>query len=68
MRGDASVNLGGIYGADVEDDGLVGPEVGVKYYVNESTFLFGNIAYEVPVSECCNDGNVPYALGVGFNF
>lgn len=62
------MNVGGIYGADVEDDGLVGPEVGVKYYVNESTFLFGNIAYELPVSECCNDGNVPYALGVGFNF
>lgn len=62
------MNVGGIYGADVDDDALMGPEVGLKYYVNESTFLFGNIAYEVPLDECCNNGNVPYALGVGFNF
>lgn len=62
------MNVGGLYGAGVRDDGLFGPELGLKYYVNESTFLFGNIAYEMRMDECCNDGNVPYALGVGFNF
>lgn len=64
----AGMNVGGIYGAGVRDEALFGPEVGVKYYVNESTFLFGNVAYEVPVDECCDNGVVPYALGVGFNF
>ena len=62
------LNVGGVYGAGIHDKALFGPEVGLKYYVNESTFLFGNIAYEVPIDECCNNGNVPYSLGVGFNF
>ena len=62
------MNVGGVYGAGIRDEALFGPEVGVKYYVNESTFLFGNIAYEVPFDNCCNDGVVPYTMGVGFNF
>jgi len=62
------VDLGGLYGAGVKDDGIVGPEGGVKYFVNESTFIFGSIAYLVPISECCNDGVIPYSLGIGFDF
>ncbi len=62
------MNVGAIYGAGIKDDAIFGPEVGVKYFVNESTFLYGNIAYEVPFDECCKDGIVPYTLGVGFNF
>ena len=62
------LNVGGVYGAGVHDKALFGPEVGIKYFVNESTFLFGNIAYEVPIDECCNNGNVPYSVGVGFDF
>lgn len=62
------LNLGGIYGAVVEDDGVVGPEAGLKYYVNESTFMFGNIAYESLIGSCCTDGNIPYSVGIGFNF
>lgn len=62
------MNVGAFYGAGIEDDASFGPEVGLKYYVNESTFLYGSMAYEVPIDECCNGGIVPYALGVGFNF
>ncbi|MEQ8231534.1 MAG: hypothetical protein RLW61_04855 [Gammaproteobacteria bacterium] len=62
------MNVGGIYGATVADEAVFGPEVGLKYYVNESTFMFGNISYEVPFDECCKDGVVPYSVGVGFNF
>lgn len=62
------VNVGGQYGPRLRDDGVFGPEAGIKYYVNESTFLFGNIAYETPIGECCKDGTIPYALGIGFNF
>lgn len=62
------LNLGGIYGANINDDGVVGPEAGLKYYVNESTFMFGNIAYETLIDNCCTNGNIPYALGIGFNF
>ncbi len=62
------VNIGGIYGAGVDDEAIVGPEVGIKYFVNESTFVFGNVAYEVPVDDCCRDGVVPYSVGIGFDF
>lgn len=62
------MNIGGVYGAGIRDEAIAGPEVGVKYFVNESTFMFGNIAYEVPVDECCNDGVVPYSVGIGFDF
>lgn len=62
------MNAGGVYGAAVRDEFVAGPEIGLKYYVNESTFMFGNIGYEVPVDECCNNGVVPYSLGIGFNF
>jgi hypothetical protein len=62
------INVGGIYGAGIEDNAIVGPEGGIKYFVNESTFIFGSIAYEVPVDECCKDGIVPYSLGIGFDF
>lgn len=62
------LNLGGIYGAGVTDDGVWGPEGGLKAYVNESTFIFGSISYEMLISECCTDGVIPYNLGIGFNF
>ena len=62
------MNVGFLYGADINDEAVFGPEAGVKYFVNESTFIFGNISYEVPVDECCNDGVVPYSVGIGFDF
>ncbi|MGH8658290.1 MAG: hypothetical protein ACREV4_07395 [Gammaproteobacteria bacterium] len=62
-------NIGGQYGAQLTDDGVFGPEVGLKYFVNESTFVFGNIAYETSIiDDCCTEGTFPYSLGIGFNF
>lgn len=62
------MNVGYIYGASTDDEAIFGPEVGVKYFVNESTFMFGNIGYEVPFDECCNGGFVPYSVGIGFTY
>ncbi|MGH8510705.1 MAG: hypothetical protein ACREU8_04785 [Gammaproteobacteria bacterium] len=62
------LNLGGQYGAGLNDDGVWGPEGGVKFFVNESTFIFGSVSYEMLISECCKDGVIPYALGIGFDF
>jgi hypothetical protein len=62
------MNVGGVYGAGIRDDAVFGPEGGLKYFVNESTFIFASIAYEVPIDECCHDGVVPYSLGIGFDF
>jgi len=62
------MNVGGVYGGAVDNEAVAGPEIGLKYFVNESTFVFGNIGYEVPVDECCGDGVVPYSVGIGFDF
>jgi len=62
------MNVGYVYGATTDDEAIFGPELGLKYFVNESTFMFGNIGYEVPFDECCNEGSVPYSLGIGFTF
>ncbi len=62
------LNVGAVYGASIDDEAIFGPELGLKYFVNESTFMFGNIGYEVPFDECCNNGSVPYSLGIGFTF
>lgn len=63
------VNLGGVYGGGLEEsDGVFGPEGGLKVYVNESTFVFGAVSYEMGFQSCCNDGIIPYSLGIGFNF
>ncbi|MFH0340999.1 MAG: hypothetical protein ACHBNF_02495 [Chromatiales bacterium] len=63
-----ALNLGGQYGARLTDDGVWGPEGGLKYFVNESTFIFGSVAYDMEISSCCSDGVIPYSLGVGFLF
>ena len=62
------LNLGGIYGAGIEDNGVWGPEGGLKYFVNESTFIFGSVSYEMIIDSCCHDGVIPYSLGIGFDF
>ena len=62
------MNVGYQYGASTDDEAVFGPEIGAKYFVNESTFMFGNIGYEVPFDECCNGGFVPYSVGIGFTY
>jgi hypothetical protein len=62
------VSLGGIYGKDVDEDFLWGPEVGLKYYVNESAFAYGLAAYQLNTDECCDDGTFNYTIGFGINF
>jgi hypothetical protein len=61
------VSLGGIYGKDVDEDFLWGPELGLKYYVNESAFAFGAAAYQLTADECCSDGVTNYVICFGIN-
>ena len=62
------VSFGGEYGKEIDEDFLWGPEVGLKYYVNESAFAFGLAAYQLNTDECCDDGTFNYTLGFGINF
>jgi len=63
------LSFGGNYGKEpIEEDFLWGPEVGLKYYVNESAFAFGAAAYQLKVTDCCDDGLTNYVIGFGINF
>lgn len=64
----AGAFVGGFYGKGVEDDGIYGLEGGLKYYVNEATFVQLGASYGPSFSEAFDQAILNYTLGVGFNF
>jgi hypothetical protein len=61
-------NVGYQYGDNVSDSWLAGPEVGIKYFVNSTTFIDVNAAYEFNLEEGLDDGAFFYGLGIGFKW
>ncbi|MFA9478709.1 outer membrane beta-barrel protein [Phycisphaerales bacterium AB-hyl4] len=65
-------NLGYVYGRDRADSGTVGPEGGVKWYLQETTFVFARAGFDVEFRSSSDidrrRGSWTYALGLGFNF
>ena len=61
-------NVGYIYGDGVQDAWIAGPEVGVKYFVNSTTFIGVSAAYEFNLEEGLDEGAFFYALGIGFKW
>jgi len=60
-------SIGYVYGDDVDDAFFAGPEGGVKYFVNNTTFVFGQVAYLFNWDE--DDASFwSYQLGVGFRW
>ena len=66
------VGLGYIYGDTVaKDTFFAGPEAGLKYFVNSTTFLYGLIQYqfffedEDEVGDVLDDGAFVYSIGIG---
>ncbi len=68
------VNLGYIYGDQVNDTWVAGPEGGVKYFVNETTYILGLVEYEFffdssdNIDDAFDDGRFVYIVGVGFRW
>ena len=68
------VSIGYLYGEDVEETFIAGPEAGVKYYVKPETFIYVRGAYEFLFDSAddadnqFDDGRFVYGLGIGFNF
>ncbi|MEA2707675.1 MAG: hypothetical protein QOF78_276 [Phycisphaerales bacterium] len=60
--------LGYIYGDAANDTWVAGPEVGVKYFVNSTTFIDLNAAYAFDLEEGFSDGAFFYQLGLGFRW
>lgn len=67
-------SFGGIYGENVNNTFAAGPELGVKYYADNNTFIYAQTEYQFTfrdsdeVGDAFRDGGFFHAIGVGFNF
>lgn len=67
-------SLGAIYGDGVNESAFAGLELGLKYYVLESTFILARAEYQFffdsgdSAEDNFDDGAWQYVIGVGFNF
>jgi hypothetical protein len=74
LRPFVGVNFGGVYGDNVTNTFVAGIEAGLKFYVQERTFLYGLADYawsfrnSDDADENFNDGGFQWSVGVGFNF
>jgi hypothetical protein len=59
-------NIGYIYGDVVDDNFMAGPEAGIKFFANATTYIQLNVAYEFFLCESLSDGQFQYSLSVGF--
>ncbi len=68
------VSLGYIYGDAVSDTWVAGPEVGARFFVNDTTFILGLIEYEFffdegdEIGDRFDDGWFVYTLAIGFRW
>ncbi len=68
LRPFIGANTGYIYGDGVQDSWEIGPEVGVKYYVNKTTFLLAQTEYQFHTRNDFKEGSWVHTVGLGFNF
>jgi hypothetical protein len=65
-------NFGYIYGEDVDETWAAGLEGGVKYFVNETTFILGRVEYQWFLDDNDNEGfdngQWVYVVGIGFRW
>jgi hypothetical protein len=68
------VNIGAVYGKGVHDTGIVGPELGLKYFVNDTTFVLAQSEYQYffdsgnSLTDNFDNGSFVHTLGLGFTF
>lgn len=67
-------SLGYLYGDNTNDTFAAGPEAGLKAYVNDTTFIYGSVAYEFlfddagDADDSFDDGQFVYGVGIGFRW
>jgi len=65
------VSIGYIYGNDesgIRDTFAGGPEAGVKYFINETTFVSLLVQYQFSFRDAFDEGLFTYGLGLGVRF
>jgi hypothetical protein len=67
-------SIGYLYGDSVEETFIAGPEVGVKAFVNTTTFILASVEYQILFEDAdeaddqFDDGRFVYNLGIGFRW
>lgn len=67
-------SIGYLYGDHVEETFIAGPEAGVKFFVNSTTFIFGSVEYQFlfenanDIDDQFDDGRYVHNLGIGFKW
>ena len=61
-------SVGYFYGDSSEDDWIAGPEIGVKYFVNSTTYIDLVAGYDFLLCEGLDEGQFLYGLGIGFKW
>ncbi|MDF2765088.1 MAG: hypothetical protein K0S81_2082 [Rhodospirillales bacterium] len=61
-------SVGYIYGDAVNEAWVAGPEGGLKFFVNNTTYLFGQTAYQFDLEDGFDEGSWIHNVGVGFKF
>jgi hypothetical protein len=61
-------NIGYQYGDLLEDSWIAGPEAGIKYFVNATTYIEGHVAYEWNLNNGPDQGQYFYGVGIGFKW
>lgn len=65
-------SLGYVYGDDINDSWVAGPEAGIRYFVNQTTFILAMVEWEFffdsgnDVNE--DDSAFIYVVGIGFRW
>jgi hypothetical protein len=68
------LSVGYVYGDNINDQFIAGPEGGLKFFVNDTTFIYGLVEYQFlfddadDVDEVYDDGRFVYGIGLGFTF
>lgn len=62
------VSLGYSYGDSTDDSWTLAPEAGLKYFVNDTTYLYGNVSYAFDLNDGFDAGGFVYGVGIGFKF
>lgn len=67
-------SIGYIYGDGVEEQFIAGPDAGVRFFLNDTTYLTLGVEYQFlfedsdEAEETYNDGRFVYGLGMGLRF
>lgn len=67
-------NFGYLYGDTVKEQFIAGPELGVKFFVNKTTFINCGLEYQFLFSDTkeaddnFDDGRFVYIIGIGVKF